>query len=273
MITILGATGFFGSHLVKRLAQEGTEYYAPSRDAVLTDRPLGTVIYTIGLTADFRTRPFDTVEAHVCKLLGLLRDGDFDKLVYVSSTRVYNRQMPIALEDEPLLVNPLVPTDNFNISKLMGESIALRSGRKVSCVRVSNVYGPDFNSDNFLTSVLRDAVTQGKVTLQTKLASAKDYVSIDDVVDGLLTIARKGEQPIYNLGGGRQTTHQELGDEIAHLTGATFDVVENAYDMSFPPISIARMQQEFSYSPAYVLDDLEKLVQMFREHDFQQFAS
>src|SRR5687768_14738265 len=89
MITVLGSQGFVGRHVVQELEQRGLPYFAPPREAPLSGTPLGDVIYCIGLTADFRSRPFETVEAHVVKLRDVLEGCDLDSLLYLSSTRVY----------------------------------------------------------------------------------------------------------------------------------------------------------------------------------------
>jgi nucleoside-diphosphate-sugar epimerase len=268
VITILGAKGFIGSHLVQRLERDGIAYDAPPRDASLTDRPLGDAIYCIGLSADFRSRPFDTVEAHVSKFNELLRAGNFESLTYLSSTRVYiGAASDISEETSNLLVNPNTPNDIFNLSKLMAESVALQSGRNVRLVRVSNVYGADFTSENFLSSIIRDIVRTGKVTLYTTLDSEKDYISLEDVVDGLLKIAQGGTQKLYNLASGRNTSNAQFVEHLHRITGAAFEVAPNASVLRFPPISIARMQQEFGFAPANVLDDLEKLVALYRAHE------
>src|SRR5215204_2623584 len=99
MFTILGASGFIGSRLAKRLGALGLEYQGVGRHDVLPAASLGNVIYCIGLTADFRSRPFDTVEAHVCKLLHVLRNCEFDLLLYLSSTRLYNARDNSTTED------------------------------------------------------------------------------------------------------------------------------------------------------------------------------
>lgn len=262
-ITVLGASGFIGSHLVERLARDGVTFHAPERGADLRGKNLGQVIYAIGLTADFRTRPFDTVEAHVCKLNEILRDGNFDRLVYLSSTRVYNPLSPLAEESLDVQVNPASPSDLYNLSKLMGESISLHSGRRVCVVRMSNVYGFDFKSENFLLSIIRDAVVKRSVTLRTTPDSARDYISVNDVVDGLLRITRVGRQPIYNLASGTNTSNRELADQIGRLTGATFETAPNADATRFPRISIDRMRQEFDFEPSSLSADLEALVREF----------
>src|SRR5688572_26915815 len=89
MITVLGASGFIGSRLVSHRAATGAGFQAVVRMEALSTRPLVPVIYCIGLTADFRSRPLNTVEAHVCKLLEVLRKCEFESLLYLSSTRLY----------------------------------------------------------------------------------------------------------------------------------------------------------------------------------------
>src|SRR6267378_3887747 len=141
MITVLGASGFIGSHLVKRLRELNIECLAPGREEQLPGRNLGEVIYCIGLTADFRSRPFDTVDAHVCKLLSVLRDCEFDSLLYLSSTRLYEGHSQTAREEDSLKFGPTNPSDLFGLSKALGESLSLACGKKVRVVRPSNVYG------------------------------------------------------------------------------------------------------------------------------------
>ena len=65
MVTILGSSGFVGSNLKNKLVSVGINTYTPHRSEELSGKNLGHVIYCIGLTADFRTKPFETIEAHV----------------------------------------------------------------------------------------------------------------------------------------------------------------------------------------------------------------
>lgn len=73
MFTVLGGSGFIGWQLAATLRQQGEDVYVPPRDhGARFDRPLGDVVYAVGVTADFRSRPFATVEAHVCLLRRVL---------------------------------------------------------------------------------------------------------------------------------------------------------------------------------------------------------
>ena len=89
--TIFGSRGFIGSNLLQKLKHSNVECYTPDihNNEILKEN-LGHVIYAIGLTADFRERQFDTVEAHVCLLHDLLKNATFDSFLYLSSTRVYS---------------------------------------------------------------------------------------------------------------------------------------------------------------------------------------
>lgn len=262
--TVLGASGFIGSHLVRSLEKAGIVYSAPGRDEELAGRNLGQIIYCIGVTADFRSRPFDTVRAHVCRLLEVLERTEFDSFLYLSTTRLY-KGAPSTEEEVDLRVNPLVPDDLYNASKIAGESVCLSCNRpNVRIARLSNVYGEDFASTNFLSSVVQDAVSDGHVILRTTMDSEKDYVSVDDVVGVLPKIARSGKYRVYNVASGTNTTNRELMANIQGETGCTVEVAEDAVTSTFLPISIDRVREEFDFSPVPVLDSLGKLVTRYR---------
>lgn len=260
-ITVLGAGGFVGRHLVAHLRAAGIPHAAPPRDDDgLTERDLGHVVYCVGLTADFRSRPFDTVEAHVGLLNRLLRAGRFSSLLYLSSTRVYQRAETTA-ETARLSVDPGDPSDLYNLTKLTGESLCLSMPRPtVRVVRLSNVYGHDPESENFLTAVLREALTTGRVRFGTAPDSAKDYVAVEDVVALLPAIAREGRSRLYNLAAGENTTNAAVAEGVAAATGATVSFAPDAPTIAFPPIDTGRLRGEFDWRPRRLADDLPDLV-------------
>lgn len=267
MITVLGASGFIGRRLNERLGELNLERYAPARAENLAGKHLGDVIYCIGLTADFRSRPFDTVEAHVTKLLEILRNCDLDSLLYLSSTRLYEAGEQSTNEENSLRVAPLNPSDLYNVSKLMGESLALNSGRRTRVARISNVYGADFTSKNFLSTIIRQAVTGRKIVLQTSAASGKDYISLRDVVDGLINIATSGRERIYNLASGVNVSNGELAESLRRLTGCVAEFAPAAQTVCFPRINIERLQSEFNFTPSQLLGDLAQLVELYKNNE------
>ncbi len=265
IFTVLGAGGFIGTRLKARLGALGHTVHCPSRaDLAGLEGELGHVFYAIGLTADFRTNWRDAVDAHVCLVNKLLRRIRFQSFLYLSSTRVY-RGAPSTREDQALSVIPADPSDLYNLSKLMGEAVCLNHpapGTRVA--RLSNVYGPDFNSQNFVSSLIRDALTAGRVSLQSSLGSAKDYIFVDHAVARLIDIALRGRQRLYNVASGINTTNGDVAAAIARATGARIEVEPAAPEIGFPPIDIGRLSGEFPHGPCSIVADLPTLIDEFR---------
>ena len=266
-ITILGASGFIGSHLASHLREEKINYWAPQRDdQAIYKRHLGHVIYCIGLTADFRTKPFDTIDAHVCLLLKVLKQCEFDSFLYLSSTRMYGSGKGIVQEEDTIKIQPLDFDDLYNISKAMGESICFAARKdNVRVVRLSNVYGYDFKSENFISSLIRDALRNKRIVLYTTLDSRKDYINIKDVVNVLPKIAVHGSHKIYNVASGENITNGQIANILSRLTGCNVEVDENAKRIFYPNICVSRVKEEFAFTPAMITDDLNELVTKYND--------
>jgi nucleoside-diphosphate-sugar epimerase len=269
MITVLGASGFIGSLLAERLRKYKLAHQAVGRNDPVPSGNLGNVVYCIGVTADFRSRTLDAVDAHVCTLLDFVKNCEFDSLLYLSSTRLY-AGCDSSEEDQPLQVRPDDASDLYNLSKLMGESITLNCGRTGRVARIANVYGPDFTSNNFLPSLMRQAVRREKIVLETAPDSEKDYVWVHDVVEQLIWIAAEGKQQIYNVAGGANVSNRELADKLRELTGCEIEFAPNAPVIKFPPITIQRQRREFGFVPSSLLRDLDYLVKLYSEESSTQ---
>ncbi len=266
LFTVLGSSGFIGSHLVNRLKCGDFDCYTPAKYEDVAGIKLGHVIDCTGLSADFRTKPFETVESHVCHTLKILRECKFDSFLYLSSTRVYGTREGIARESDIVLNQPLNPNDLYNISKIMGESLCFTSGgENVRVVRLSNVYGYDIKSENFIFSLIRDTLHNKKMVLNTTLDTSKDHISVDYVVKILYQIALHGKYRIYNVAKGENTTTGQIVNKLAELTDCSIEVSKDAQKICYPRICIDRLKEEFAFSPSNIIDDLEGLVEKYRE--------
>ena len=226
-------------------------------------RPLGHVFYCIGLTADFRSHPFDTVRAHVTVLSDLLEHADFASLLYLSSTRVYGRSTSTC-ETSVLSVSPEDPSDLYNLSKLLGESLCFASSRaSVRVARLSNVIGAGMGSQSLVGELFHEALA-GAIRLKTHPDSAKDYILIDDVVRLLWRIADDGHDRIYNVASGVQTTHREWLSALQSTTGCLVQTDDRAPYQTFGVIDIRRIRTEFRFEATRSLDAVPYLVQVVR---------
>ena len=210
-VTVLGANGFVGSRLTERLIAAGEAPWAPARgDPEVLTRDLGIVYYCAGLTADYDRRPFDTVEAHASLLNEILRAGRFDRIVYCSSTRLYDG-LPKAEVDEatPLVFDPADPRRVYDLSKALGENLTLtRSGGRGAVARLANVFDGAAGAPGFLSEWLIQARGSRDLTLQSSPHIRRDYICLDDTVDALIAIA--GGEGIYNVASGALTSNAEI---------------------------------------------------------------
>ncbi len=253
LFTILGSGGFIGSRLERHLREKGYEVYAPFKGSrEIFDLDLGHVVYAIGLTADFRQRPFDTVEAHVSYLTRILRDARFSSITYLSSTRVYMGAVS-GKEDAALKVLPNAD-GLYNLSKLTGEALCLQTGRG-RIARLSNIVG-DGASESFVAQIIAEAST-GKLHLRSALSAAKDYLLIDDAIKGLEALLVYGDTRIYNIASGRNISTVEILETLSKRMKFETSVVDSVAEFTFPIVDVERIGKLVTWHPQCVTSWLE----------------
>lgn len=264
--TVLGANGFIGSHLVRYLKGQNYECYTLDiRKENLSNQNLGNIIYTLGVT-DFINKPRKTIDAHVCILNQILRESNFDSMLYFSSGRIYYNASSTR-EDESVTVNPTSLDHLYNISKIMGESICVGFKRKkIKIVRPSNVLGIGATENNFVPSIISDAIKNNKIVLRSTLDSEKDYVDIDDLVRLIPKILLEGKSDIYNIASGHNTKTRDILDEIVKLTDCTVEIEKDAKKFSYPEISIDKIKNEFNFTPTPVVNQIRKMVSKYQKN-------
>jgi len=213
--TIVGAAGFVGRRLKARLERDGWSVFAPAKgDGSLFERDLGLVFYCAGLTADYDQRPFDTVEAHASLVSRLIESGRFERIVYLSSTRLYDGLSKAEVsEAEPLVFDPTDPRRTYDLSKALGENLVMtRAGGRGSVARLANVFDWDPDAPGFLSEWLIRARRERAFTLPSSPHAARDYIHLEDVVEALIAIGRSGEPLIFNVAGGTLITNGEIAE-------------------------------------------------------------
>ena len=118
--------------------------------------------------------------------------------LFLSSSRVYiNNQQKNTKENSKLKVNPADLNDYYNLLKLTSESVCLSLKHKnIKIIRLSNVLGQNFNSPLVFPSMIRDSIKRNKINLTINKNSTKDYIHINDVIDIVFKIIKKGKKNI-----------------------------------------------------------------------------
>lgn len=266
--TVVGAAGFIGCRLLATLRLRGALVYAPSRDEPWPwNQPLGHVIYCAGLTADYLARPFDTVQAHVTLFAQIMQQGQWDSLVYLSSTRLYDAlDTDIAYENSVLSLSPENPRHIYDFSKGLGESLCYVAGQgRAKIARLACVYEGPQDADGFLPALLRQAqaaycagLTQIEVSSSANFV--RDYIHIDDVVDALIRIALYAEQTTYNVASGVNVSNAALFEYIHHRWGCRVIPLLDIVPSPVPKVSIRRLCDELHWQPKYLFDVLNNYI-------------
>jgi nucleoside-diphosphate-sugar epimerase len=215
LYTVVGAAGYVGRRLVATLQRDGAEVYAPVRgDEPLLGRDLGRVFYCAGLTADYLRRPFDTVEAHVSLLARLLERGRFERLVYLSSTRLYDGLADGAgAEERPLLLSPTEPRHLYDFSKGLGETLCLTQAQgRAAVARLSCVFDEAPGAPGFLPEWIDRARRERDIALASATGYVRDYIHLDDTVAALRAILDAGPAEVVNVASGENLSNADLAE-------------------------------------------------------------
>lgn len=261
--TIFGGNGFIGGALASHLRAAGHDVVTPQRDEIPSPgTPLGHVVYAIGLTGDFRSRPLDTVEAHVGGLADRLREAACESFLYLSSTRVYGGlDVPLVSEDMTLRTRP--DRDGiYDLSKLLGEALCLSMPQEtIRAGRVANVYGPGAHANSFLGMLLDDVAAARPITIGEAPDSAKDYIAIEDLCRMIERVALGGRHRLYNLASGESVPHGAIAETIQRICDVPVAFAANGPARRFPDIDVSRIAGELDTAPQRLLNRLPDLIE------------
>lgn len=249
VVLVTGASGFIGSHLVDRLVAEGKNVRCLVRSAgastpasSLPDARTGdlldvenlrrvldgvSVVYHLAgvATAGHLTGAVDqTVLVNVVGTLNLLeaaRQAKVERVVLVSSSHVYGPVAPVPVAED---ASP-DPRSTYAATKLAAEKLALNYhvafGLPVTILRLFNVYGPRQSKAAVIPTIIVQALARQPLALQA-LRPRRDFVFVEDVVDGLLraAITPQSVGHIVNLGSGTDTSVADLARYVLRLAGS-----------------------------------------------------
>jgi dTDP-glucose 4,6-dehydratase len=172
---------------------------------------------------------------------------------------------------------PLQPNSPYSASKASGELLA-RSynkthGTDVVITRCSNNYGTHHFPEKLIPLFITNLIEGKKVPVYGTGENVRDWLHVDDHCRGIYAVLMNGRAgEIYNIGGGRELTNNEITSLILKAMGtdeSSIEYVEDrkGHDLRYS-VDWTKINHELGYEPQVKFEDgLRKTIQWYRDNE------
>ncbi len=304
-VLVTGGSGFIGSHLTRRLVEEGAQVFVTVKyNSIIDNVRLVSVWDQIEpLEADMRntdslakigdvgpelvyhlaaynhvgdsfSQVSEAFESNGSGTVNLMEAYDgFDRFVYISTSEVYGYQEKVPFREN---ATPF-PLSPYAVGKYAGELYArlkwYSANLPVTVIRPFNAFGPYQSARAIIPETIIKCL-RGEELATTEGRQTREFNFVENLVEGFLkagTIdAAVGE--IINIGCGRETQIRDLVTMIHSLTGSESTLKIGA--LPDRPGEIRRMSADnakarslLGWEPRVTLEEgLERTIEWFRSY-------
>jgi nucleoside-diphosphate-sugar epimerase len=290
-ILITGATGFIGSHLVKKLSDKGHEVLALSRTIpVQSNKCVSWIAADLCYPETYRDRINDflpEVLIHLAwggipdfslnnslnnlnsslNLISFVAEiGSCKKILISGSCWEYSNH-----EGECFETDLALPNNYFTLAKnSLREWISMIAEQKsidFGWFRLFYVYGPGQRFEALLPTIIR-GIKEGKVPNIKNPYNANDYIFIEDVVVAFeQAVDQKFTSGIYNLGSGASTSAIDICrivEKVSHESLFLSEKLEKSLLMKTSNTNfwanIAHTKKQLNWSPKISINEGVRIV-------------
>lgn len=256
---VAGGAGFIGSHLCRRLLQEGRQVVCIDNLQTgdirniqpLIDHPLFQFvnhdivqpymglerideIYNLACPASpihYQDDPIHTTKSCVIGTLNLLELAQKHSCTFLqaSTSEVYG---DASVHPQPESywgnVNPIGLRSCYDIGKRCAESLCMdfhrKHGVKVKIIRIFNTYGPRMaiGDGRVVSNFIVQALSGKPITIYGDGSHTRSFQYVDDLIEGIMRMMQTDDEftgPV-NLGNPYERSVRDLAELVIRLTGS-----------------------------------------------------
>ncbi len=305
-VVVLGGAGFLGSHLCERLLADGAARVVAVdnlstgqernlaglrreprfefiRHDVTTPLSLpGPVQFVFNLASpaspvDYLARWLETMRVGSLGTENGLRFALEKRAVFLqaSTSEIYGDPL-VHPQVESYFgnVDPTGPRAVYDEAKRYGEALvqAFRrwEGLSTRIARIFNTYGPRMRLEDgrVVPTFIAQALRGEDLSIQGDGSQTRSFCYVDDLVDGLVRLARSTEQDPVNLGNPDERTILQFAEAVVAATGASSRFVFRPLPEGDPKVrrpDISRARALLGWAPRVPLaEGLSRTVESFR---------
>jgi dTDP-glucose 4,6-dehydratase len=172
---------------------------------------------------------------------------------------------------------PLLPNSPYSASKASGELLA-RSynrthGMDVVVTRCSNNYGTHHFPEKLIPLFITNLIEGKTVPVYGTGENVRDWLHVDDHCRGVYQVLMNGRAgEVYNIGGGRELTNNEITSLILEAMGANETSIEyiadrKGHDLRYS-VDWTKINSELGYEPQVKFEDgLRETIEWYRDNE------